>query len=710
MSSIDLTSNANEIESCYKQIVQGDDSISWVVYSYGAGPNNQTLKVQATGAGGLDEFADELSDGRVQYVFARTLNPYTGQDRLILIGWCGEGVPERAKGYFNSHLEAVAKLLSAHNVKFTARSEEDIEPDAILRKIGNPAAASYSNKAKPSKALPVRPKYMPTHVTSSASDDAWGDAPQVTASTITKVPTAYTPTKVNLAEIKSAAKESSITSEPVHGAYKPVGKVDIAAIRAAATADERKFDTKPEIVKGSYQPIGKVDIAAIRAQGKRADDVKTQTQSNITESDGPKTSDSMKNFSSTGRISELPKPKVDRAVTARYGGDSFKGTKPPSVPSSMGPMRNSSKASGGLSKNFGSENGKTPAQLWAERKAAREGNDTISSANMSSTLGEADYISNEISANRIPDTSDHDSKNQNELLPEAASVSSLREKFAKTTISSRTLTPLSASPPYEALQAKATVSSRQEVETFHNDNGWGDEDTTGVDNDDDGPSFIKLANPVSASAYPEVTQANSTPQSLSMPERETMVESLHEAATENVRGPPSELAHEPNSNSLDASTHETAELVTSNTTGDIPPMGTSGLTAVVKYDYMRDEDNEINLVEEEVLTEVEIIDEGWWAGTNSEGERGLFPANYVRLVKGDLVSDSTSIHRKASEPSVAVGPSAVAEYDYEAQESNELSFPEGAVIEDIEFPDEDWWSGIYGGERKLFPSNYVKLL
>ena len=51
------------------------------------------------------------------------------------------------------------------------------------------------------------------------------------------------------------------------------------------------------------------------------------------------------------------------------------------------------------------------------------------------------------------------------------------------------------------------------------------------------------------------------------------------------------------------------------------------------------------------------------------------------------------------------GHVAIALYDYEAAEENELSFPEDAVIEDLEFPDEDWWLGTYKGNRGLFVSH-----
>lgn len=41
--------------------------------------------------------------------------------------------------------------------------------------------------------------------------------------------------------------------------------------------------------------------------------------------------------------------------------------------------------------------------------------------------------------------------------------------------------------------------------------------------------------------------------------------------------------------------------------------------------------------------------------------------------------------------------------------ATELSFPEGAKITNLEFPDDDWWFGHYGGASGLFPANYVEL-
>ena len=45
--------------------------------------------------------------------------------------------------------------------------------------------------------------------------------------------------------------------------------------------------------------------------------------------------------------------------------------------------------------------------------------------------------------------------------------------------------------------------------------------------------------------------------------------------------------------------------------------------------YETQEDNEINLVEGEYISEVEPLDDGWWKGTTQDGKRGLFLASYV---------------------------------------------------------------------------------
>ncbi|KAG8194249.1 hypothetical protein JTE90_024578 [Oedothorax gibbosus] len=56
------------------------------------------------------------------------------------------------------------------------------------------------------------------------------------------------------------------------------------------------------------------------------------------------------------------------------------------------------------------------------------------------------------------------------------------------------------------------------------------------------------------------------------------------------------------------------------------------------------------------------------------------------------------------------GMSAVALYDYQAADSDEISFDPDDIIINIEMIDEGWWRGECRGQVGLFPSNYVQLL
>ncbi|CAH8596110.1 unnamed protein product [Schistosoma rodhaini] len=58
----------------------------------------------------------------------------------------------------------------------------------------------------------------------------------------------------------------------------------------------------------------------------------------------------------------------------------------------------------------------------------------------------------------------------------------------------------------------------------------------------------------------------------------------------------------------------------------------SNLKAVCLYDYNANEDDELSFRAKEHIFDIEQIDEGWWLGRNADGQVGLFPANYVKLM------------------------------------------------------------------------------
>ncbi|XP_053576561.1 src substrate cortactin isoform X2 [Bombina bombina] len=55
-----------------------------------------------------------------------------------------------------------------------------------------------------------------------------------------------------------------------------------------------------------------------------------------------------------------------------------------------------------------------------------------------------------------------------------------------------------------------------------------------------------------------------------------------------------------------------------------------GITAIALYDYQAAGDDEISFDPDDIITNIEMIDEGWWRGLCKE-RYGLFPANYVEL-------------------------------------------------------------------------------
>lgn len=62
-------------------------------------------------------------------------------------------------------------------------------------------------------------------------------------------------------------------------------------------------------------------------------------------------------------------------------------------------------------------------------------------------------------------------------------------------------------------------------------------------------------------------------------------------------------------------------------------------------------------------------------------------------------------------PSPLVSPAveAVVEFNYEAQQDDELSLTVGDIIVNIRQDDGGWWEGELGGRRGLFPDNFVRV-
>lgn len=60
--SLQVNLSSRDLRSAYEAVQSGDPDTEWAVFTYDKGTND--LKVQSTGAGGLEELEEEFSDGR----------------------------------------------------------------------------------------------------------------------------------------------------------------------------------------------------------------------------------------------------------------------------------------------------------------------------------------------------------------------------------------------------------------------------------------------------------------------------------------------------------------------------------------------------------------------------------------------------------------------------------------------------------------------
>ncbi|KAE8285530.1 Drebrin-like protein Actin-binding protein 1 SH3 domain-containing protein 7 [Larimichthys crocea] len=57
-----------------------------------------------------------------------------------------------------------------------------------------------------------------------------------------------------------------------------------------------------------------------------------------------------------------------------------------------------------------------------------------------------------------------------------------------------------------------------------------------------------------------------------------------------------------------------------------------GICARALYDYQAADDTEITFDPDDIITGIDMVDEGWWRGHAPGGHYGMFPANYVELL------------------------------------------------------------------------------
>jgi hypothetical protein len=657
MEKLDLSSQSRSIQEAYDKVVRGTPGTSYVVYSVN---KLLTVEVSATGDGSLEEFVENFSDGQVQFGLARVSVPGSDVFKNLLIGWCPDNAPTKSRLSFASNFAEVARVLSGYHVQITARDQDDLDVDDFMARVRAAAGAGYSNSGSSAKPVsapkPVAPK------------------PSVAKPSVAKP--SFVPKSTGKPVGAGTSGPKPIVPKPAAAkpASKPAAKDD-DGWGDAKEIEERDFETQPlESVPSAYKPT-KVDINELRKQ--KSDTISSQPKkSSINDSDsghdaGSKPlSERMKSYQANedGRLSSLPKPKVSHSVASRYNPTELKGSAPAfgSKPTFGSPVINKNdKLVGGVSRNFAVEGGKTPAQLWAERKG------------------------------------------QKSVSPEPTK---LEERFAKTSIDDSVEEP----QLYKPSAAKKEEEPEEEDEEEEEEEEKGKEKEEEKEEVQEPPAApARSLPPAPARNLPPAPARNLPPPPVrnvpvqQEPEEPEQEEEPEEAQEERpslpARNLPPPPQHETAAPSLPARSQSEPEPEPEASTA-------KGATAVAEYDYEKEEDNELGFKEGDLIVEIDFVDTEWWSGKHSKtGEVGLFPATYVK--RQDEAETGAEKSGAESGGAANSGASAVAEYKYEKDEDNEIGFDEGDLIVEIEFVDEDWWSGKHSvtGEVGLFPANYVTL-
>ena len=599
----------------------------------------------------------------------------------------------------------------------------------------------------------------------NTDEEGWGqDAPQITRTQLEKVHSAYQPTKVNMRELSSQKPEpsrfngtrgvnSGEQSDVIKGTYQPVGKVDIAALRKQAQETGSSKTDRPEIVKGSYEPVGKVDIAAIRARAQGPSGGTSLPPSSMSPAatgassfsndyeEPPSLPDRSAPFSTSERMTSLPKPKVGNRFGT--GANNFSGTKAP-TPGGFGLESTQKGPSGppvGVGRTFADQGGKTPAQIWAEKKARERGLSGASDNPASSlgapasptakqTSGTGEWKSGYEGKSWAPvqttrtgqssgslgqqRTGPQDEAEEEIPTSPAGGVSSIRDRFKGAPpmgASNIGVEQSAPSPPPLEVSSKPKVGRGVPMPGLPSRSQQQFQEEEEEEEEEKAPRMpTPPPQPPRSPTPPTPPAASSSPIRVAMPVgRGQQPSEIEDAREEQFSPPPSMPARSlaaaiPHEDDLteEPSGHDpargAAQAAAAASFGEQaaeashPTGGAQGdKRALVQYDYDKAEDNELDLREGEYITNIDTVDEDWWHGRNSRGETGLFPSNYVELVEeesrgGAAPAPTAAVeheHEMQAYAGVTQGHTATALYDYDAAEENELTFPENAKITNV---------------------------
>ncbi|KAG0246941.1 hypothetical protein BGX31_005429 [Mortierella sp. GBA43] len=701
---VNLAAHGHDLKAAYEAILRPVDpkkGDNWALFGYDKGTND--LKVLGQGNGGLEELQDEFVDGKIQYAFTRIVDPYSQLNKFVFIAWCGDGVPESKKGLFNTHLADVANFLKGYHLQINARCEADVTPAQIMKRAQEGSGSKYSTHQEdytPERISQLQPAYQKTVV------------PDIAA--LRKNPTKPEPAP-------KAAPEP-----PVNKAHQ------LRLEREAREKEERdriKRENANSEVRGGPSQRSTVTTAQKVAEERRLQEEQERERikrenANSEVRGGP--AGGLQN--SAQRIAEerrLQEERERERIKRENANSEVRG----------GPA-------GGLQSSAQriAEERRLQEERERERIKRENANSEIRGGPAGGLLNNAQKVAEE---RRLQEEREREREQQKsgpqEVTPRVPGVNRFREerlqrekeeraraeaedaaRSARDVTRSRednSAREQAAAREEEEQRRQRELKQRQEREAEEQRAREGDARRRQQEEDEEERLYQQRQKEEEEHRSRQQQQEEEEHQRRYEEEQEER--RLQEEAQDRER----QLAEQVNSAAAKSAALGAGALLSS---ADHPELASSGsVSAIVLYQYDKSEENEMSLIEGEIIRNITELDVGWWSGESEDGTRsGLFPANYVEIIEDtgaapaqhhqEQENEPTSLHHAHEQPhgahDEAQGPSALALYDYQAAEPNEISFEEGETITEIEFVSDDWWNGKNrNGGIGLFPANYVQL-
>ncbi|KAF7708723.1 SH3 domain-containing protein 21 [Silurus meridionalis] len=134
------------------------------------------------------------------------------------------------------------------------------------------------------------------------------------------------------------------------------------------------------------------------------------------------------------------------------------------------------------------------------------------------------------------------------------------------------------------------------------------------------------------------------------------------------------------------------------------------MEVLVLLDFEGTMGDELTVRAGDVLKNVTVSSEEGWLEGELRGQKGIFPANFVKEVPSNLKGDSKREPRSLRNTKMMKEQCRKCEvtFAYTPQHKDELELVVGETIEIIREIEDGWWMGKKGGKIGAFPTNFVK--